>query len=241
MGQFQGADPPVPPVREPVVIRGLLEFRHDPIHGQRRAVVGFGPPFGVDEVHHLPHDDPTFRRLPVESRGEGSIERVTVHGYRSGTAAYLPAGWGGPRFDDLLHGAAVLTAMAEFQVVVGDPDTGDSYRFEVADNQANRFLGRTIGEEVDGGAVGLDGYTLEISGGSDTAGRPLRADISGSNLREVLADERTVGYKPTRDGERRRVTVRGNEITDEVAQLNARIVERGDADVTDLLDDADEV
>jgi small subunit ribosomal protein S6e len=50
-----------------------------------------------------------------------------------------------------------------------------------------------------------------------------------------------VGYKPTRDGERRRVTVRGNEITDEVAQLNARIVERGDADVTDLLDDADEV
>jgi small subunit ribosomal protein S6e len=132
--------------------------------------------------------------------------------------------------------------MAEFQVVVGDPDTGDSYQFEVAGSEANRFLGRTLGEEVDGDAVGLDGYTLELTGGSDTAGRPLRADVGGSNLREILADERTVGYKPTRDGERRRVTVRGNEITDEVAQLNASIIERGDTDVAELLggDEADD-
>jgi len=126
--------------------------------------------------------------------------------------------------------------MAELQVVVGDPDTGDSYQFEVADNQANRFLGRTLGEAVDGSAVGLDGYTLELRGGSDTAGRPLRSDISGLNLREILADERTVGYKPTRDGERRRVTVRGNEVTDEVAQLNATIIERGETEVADLLE-----
>ncbi|NIQ59493.1 MAG: 30S ribosomal protein S6e, partial [Gemmatimonadetes bacterium] len=77
--------------------------------------------------------------------------------------------------------------MAEFQVVVGDPETGDSYQFEVADADANRFLGRTLGEEVDGGAVGLDGYTLALTGGSDTAGRPLRADVGGSNLREILA------------------------------------------------------
>ena len=130
--------------------------------------------------------------------------------------------------------------MAEFQVVVGDPETGDSYQFEVADADANRFLGRTLGEEVDGGAVGLDGYTLELTGGSDTAGRPLRPDVGGSNLREILADERTVGYKPTRDGERRRVTVRGNEITDEVAQLNASIVERGDTEVAELLGGGDE-
>lgn len=125
--------------------------------------------------------------------------------------------------------------MAEFQVVVGDPNTGDSYQFEVIGGDANRFLGRTLGEEIDGAAVGLDGYTLALTGGSDTAGRPLRVDIPGGNLREILADERTVGYRPERDGERRRVTVRGSEITDEVAQLNATIVGRGDADVDDLI------
>lgn len=144
------------------------------------------------------------------------------------------------RFDGLLAGAAVSPTMAEFQVVVGDPDTGDSYQFEVTGNDANRFLGRTLGEEVDGAAVGLDGYTLALTGGSDTAGRPLSADLPGSNLREVLADERTVGYKPTRDGVRRRVTVRGNEITEAVAQLNAAIIERGDGDIADLLGGADE-
>lgn len=125
--------------------------------------------------------------------------------------------------------------MAEFQVVVGDPDTGQSYQVEVTGNDANRFLGRALGEEVDGAAIGLDGYTLALTGGSDTAGRPLRADLPGGNLRQVLADERTVGYKPTRDGERRRVTVRGGEINEEVAQLNAIIVEHGDSDVADLL------
>lgn len=127
--------------------------------------------------------------------------------------------------------------MAEIQVVVGDPDTGDSYQFEVADTDANRFLGRTLGEEVDGAAIGLDGYTLALTGGSDSAGRPLRADLPGPSLREILADERTVGYKPGRDGERRRVTVRGNEVSEEVAQLNATIVEHGDTAVEDLLGD----
>lgn len=140
-----------------------------------------------------------------------------------------------PRFDGLLAAATVRTGMAEFQVVVGDRDTGKSYQVEVSGNDANRFLGRSLGDEVDGATVGLDGYTLALTGGSDTAGRPLRADLPGGALRQILADERTVGYKPARDGERRRVTVRGNEITDDVAQLNATIIERGEGDVADLL------
>lgn len=130
--------------------------------------------------------------------------------------------------------------MAEFQVVVGDPDTGDSYQFEVSGGDANRFLGRTLGEEVEGSAVGLDGYTLTLTGGSDAAGRPLRTDLPGTTLREILADERTIGYKPGRDGERRRVTVRGNEVGEAVAQLNAAVVERGDDDIADLVGGTDD-
>lgn len=129
--------------------------------------------------------------------------------------------------------------MAEFQVVVADPETGDSFQVEVAGSGANRFLGRTLGEEVDGAAVGLEGYTLALTGGSDATGRPLRADLPGASLREILADERTVGYKPTGDGVRRRVTVRGNEVTEAVAQLNAAIVERGETPVPELLGDVD--
>jgi small subunit ribosomal protein S6e len=135
--------------------------------------------------------------------------------------------------------------MAEFQVVVADPDDGTTYQFEIEGGDANRFTGREIGEEVDGGAVGLDGYTLEITGGSDDAGRPMREDVAGSNLRSVLLTG-GVGYNPTRDGERKRVSVRGRQISDATRQINTRIAERGDTGVAELLglegaeDDADE-
>lgn len=125
--------------------------------------------------------------------------------------------------------------MASFTVVVGDPESGSSYQLEAEEQDANRFMGKSIGEEVDGGSVGLDGYTLEITGGSDEAGRPLNGEAGGPNLTQVLMKGRQTGYHPKRDGERRRITVRGREISDAVAQVNASIAERGSTDVDDLL------
>ena len=129
--------------------------------------------------------------------------------------------------------------MADFQVSVADPDDGATYQFEVDGQDANRFIGRAIGETVDGGAVGLSGYELEITGGSDTAGRPMRGDVRGPNLKAVLLTGGT-GFNPTRDGERKRVTVRGREVSDETRQINAKIVARGDQSVEDLLGGGDE-
>ncbi|QLG49274.1 30S ribosomal protein S6e [Natrinema halophilum] len=129
--------------------------------------------------------------------------------------------------------------MASFTVVVGDPESGSSYQLEAEDQDANRFIGKSIGEEVDGGAVGLDGYTLEITGGSDDAGRPLNGEVAGSSLKEVLMKERQTGYKPERDGERRRITVRGREVSDAVAQVNASITDRGSTEVDELLSESD--
>jgi len=129
--------------------------------------------------------------------------------------------------------------MASFTVVVSDPESGETYQREAEDQDANRFIGRSIGEAVDGGAVGLDGYTVEITGGSDDAGRPMSDEVSGPNLQEVLSDGGT-GFNPTRDGERKRVTVRGSEISETVSQINAKITERGDQSVDELLGESDE-
>lgn len=129
--------------------------------------------------------------------------------------------------------------MAIFQVVVADPETGDTRQFEIDDQDANRYLGKGLGDTVDGTTVGLDGYTLELTGGSDAAGRPMREDITGANLREILVAGRTTGYHSSRDGERKRVTVRGREVTDEIAQINAKISEYGDKSITELLDSDD--
>ena len=126
--------------------------------------------------------------------------------------------------------------MAEFQVAVADPDDGHTYQFDVEGQDANRFLGREIGEEVDGGAVSLSGYTLEITGGSDDAGRPMREDVAGSDLKALLLTGGT-GFNPTRDGERRRITVRGREVSDATSQVNATITGWGDQSIDDLLGD----
>ncbi|GGI97053.1 hypothetical protein GCM10008995_03740 [Halobellus salinus] len=113
--------------------------------------------------------------------------------------------------------------MAEFQVVVSD-ETGHTEQFEVDGQDANRFLNRDLGSEVDGGAVGHDGVTLELTGGSDEAGRPMRADVAGPELKELLL-EGGVGYHPSSDGERKRVTVRGRQISEATAQINAQMID----------------
>jgi small subunit ribosomal protein S6e len=129
--------------------------------------------------------------------------------------------------------------MATFQVAVADPESGRTYQREVDGQDANRFIGREIGEEVDGDAVGLDGYTVEITGGSDDAGRPMRHDVNGSALNEVLL-EGGPGFNPERDGERKRVTVRGKEVSDNIAQLNVSVADRGDDSVESLYGEGDD-
>ncbi|PSQ45161.1 30S ribosomal protein S6e [Halobacteriales archaeon SW_7_68_16] len=124
--------------------------------------------------------------------------------------------------------------MAEFTVAVADPDDGHTYQVDVDGQDANRFMGKEIGEEVDGGAVGLTGYTLEITGGSDDTGRPMRDDVRGTALKNVLLAGGT-GFDPSRDGERKRVTVRGREVSDATRQVNARIAARGGEDPAELL------
>jgi small subunit ribosomal protein S6e len=129
--------------------------------------------------------------------------------------------------------------MAEFTVAVSDPEDGHTYQIDVDGQDANRFIGRELSDEVDGGAVGLDGYTLELTGGSDTSGRPMRPDVRGVATKEIMSDG-GVGFKPTTDGERKRITVRGREVSDDTRQINAKITARGSDDVADLLGDDDE-
>ncbi|MUV86298.1 30S ribosomal protein S6e [Natronomonas sp. CBA1123] len=124
--------------------------------------------------------------------------------------------------------------MADFQVVVGDPEEGTTHSFDVDGQDANRFIGRSLGETVDGDAVGLPGYKLELTGGSDTSGRPMREDVTGTGTKAILL-EGGVGFEPSVDGERKRVTVRGAEVSDDTRQINAKIVGRGDQSVEELL------
>jgi small subunit ribosomal protein S6e len=105
---------------------------------------------------------------------------------------------------------------------------------EAKDAAANKFLGRKVGDVIDGDAVGMPGYSIEITGGSDREGFPLRRDLPGSKRRKVLIAGGT-GYNPSEKGRRRRKSVHGRDISADVGQINVKIAERGAKPVEELL------
>ena len=111
---------------------------------------------------------------------------------------------------------------------------GKTYKLEIAEEKKALLLGRKIGDEIDGGSLGLPGYSLKITGASDSSGFPLRQDIQGTRKVKVLLSG-GVGYRPKRKGERRRKTVRGNTIAEDVVQVNTKVVRYGAEPLENLL------
>lgn len=116
--------------------------------------------------------------------------------------------------------------MVDFKVVLSDPRTGQSYRIEASGGAAGALMGKRIGEVVDGDPFGLKGYAIQITGATDRTGVPARRDLPGSGRRRLLLS-RGVGFNPTHEGERRRKSIRGNEISSDMVQINAKVAEYG--------------
>ncbi len=115
--------------------------------------------------------------------------------------------------------------MAKFKIIVSDPETGKSQLVEVEESQAVPLIGRKLGEVIDGAAVKLSGHKLKITGGSDKDGFPMRPNIHGGvRIGAILSEG--VGFRPSRKGDRRRKTVRGNVITESIVQINMKVVEK---------------
>ncbi|UCC57775.1 MAG: 30S ribosomal protein S6e [Candidatus Bathyarchaeum sp.] len=115
--------------------------------------------------------------------------------------------------------------MAKFKVIISDPETGKSQFVEVEETQAVPLIGRKLGEVIDGAAVKLSGSKLMITGGSDKDGFPMRPNIHGGvRVGAILSGG--VGFHPSKPGERRRKTLRGNVITEAIVQISMKIVEK---------------
>ncbi|MDD3041798.1 MAG: 30S ribosomal protein S6e [Methanosarcinaceae archaeon] len=124
--------------------------------------------------------------------------------------------------------------MANFKVVVSDPENALAYQLDVKDAEANALIGKAIGNVVEGTPMGLPGYQIKITGGCDGSGFVMRPDLPGPRRQRILTAE-GVGYVPKSEGQRRRKMMRGKEIAPDIVQINAKIVERGEKSVRVLL------
>jgi len=122
------------------------------------------------------------------------------------------------------------------KIIISDPKTGRAYQKEINDDEAQPFYRKTIGDEVDLSPMGLTGYVASIQGGTDKDGFPMRKDVHGTGRKAVLIGSGQ-GIKRKRlkyKGERRRKTVRGNTVAEDIAQLNIKIVKYGDKEMGEI-------
>lgn len=124
--------------------------------------------------------------------------------------------------------------MVDFKTIVNDVKTGKSYNVAVSGHHANSLIGKNIGEVVDGIFVGLPGYKLKVTGGSDGNGTPMRKDLPGGRRRKLLISN-GIGFHEIYHGERKRTALRGATITAEIVQINMAIDEYGPKSVEELL------
>ncbi len=113
--------------------------------------------------------------------------------------------------------------MVEFKIVINDPKTGKTYQKAVNEEA---LIGKKIGDKIAGSLIGIPDFELEITGGSDNAGFPMRKDIQGSGRKKALLTSGT-GVHIKRDGKKVRKTVMGNTINSNIVQVNMKII-KGD-------------
>ena len=116
--------------------------------------------------------------------------------------------------------------MAKFKVIVSEP-SGKSKVVELDGAKAVPFIGKKLGETIDGSVVGMAGKQLFIAGGSDKDGFPMRRDVHGG-VRVNIVVTKGVGFHPTREGERQRKTIRGSVITEDIVQVNVKVLEKAE-------------
>jgi len=122
--------------------------------------------------------------------------------------------------------------MASFKVNIADPKTGKCYKTEVKDAQAAPFMGLNIGEKIEGNKIGIDGYEFSISGGTDYCGFPMRRGILGIRKRLIIYPG--VGFRGGLRGMKKRRTVCGHKINEQISAINLKVLKEGTKKLFDM-------
>ena len=99
---------------------------------------------------------------------------------------------------------------------------------------------RRMAQEIDGSVLGdeFEGYIFRISGGNDKQGLPIRQGVLTNTRVRLLCQKGHKAYRPRRAGERKRKSVRGCIVGQDIAVLNLVITQIGKNTVAGLTDES---
>merc|ERR1719263_885060 len=124
------------------------------------------------------------------------------------------------------------------------PETGLQKCLEIDDHRILRnFYDKRIAQEVAGDILGaeFEGYRFRISGGNDKQGFPMLQGVLTDDRVRLLLVKGSKCYRQRRTGERKRKSVRGCIVNQDLSVLNLVVVKRGATDVPGLSDSTKDI
>lgn len=133
-------------------------------------------------------------------------------------------------FKHLLLILIILTNFFIKQFNIAYPATGCQKLLDIDDEMKARvFYDKRMGQEVDASTLGDEwkGYVLRITGGNDKQGFPMKQGVLTNTRVRLLLSAGHSCYRPRRDGERKRKSVRGCIVDANLSVISCIIVKRG--------------
>merc|ERR1712070_338610 len=124
------------------------------------------------------------------------------------------------------------------------PETGLQKCLDIDDDRILRnFYDKRIAQEVEGDVLGaeFEGYRFRISGGNDKQGFPMLQGVLTDERVRLLLVKGSKCYRQRRTGERKRKSVRGCIVNQDLSVLNLVVVKRGAADIPGLSDSTKDI
>lgn len=128
-----------------------------------------------------------------------------------------------------------------FKINISDK-SGKTYKLET---EANALVEKELHAKIDGKDVSadLEGYELEITGASDKSGFTAMKEVEGMGRKKLLLRYgKGMHKKPKGDkkkntkskGLRLRKTVRGKVISEDISQINMKVLKEGTKKLTEI-------
>ena len=125
------------------------------------------------------------------------------------------------------------------RITIAYPENGTQVCVDIDDPAALAALyEKRLGQDIEGEKLGgqFKGYLFRIGGGFDKQGFPMKQGVITPRRLRLLLKAGTSCYRPRKDGERKRKTVRGCIISDEIAALHIVVLEKGEQEIAGLTD-----
>ncbi len=198
---------------KPILVRvtGSDELKYDERHKEGKLLIEAKVNPKTLELIKAPYRIATLRIWKDKSKGE----KVNF------TLRLVPDE-SVPEFTVVIPSSLLEEKIGE-ERVLGEIFRAKSFQITLTGDKAAVFLEKRIGDYVDSSVVGIAGMRLLITGGSDNTGFPMLKTLPGGAKRALLLSG-PPGFHPRNKGERRRKFVRGNMITEDIVQINTKLV-----------------